>query len=685
MPDEPKDIEKEIIEIRKKIADADRAYYVESRPIMTDIEFDKLFDRLKKLEEAYPQFKDANSPTSRVGSDIDNELPEMRHTIPVLSLDKCYSSAEAVDWLNKLKGKVNTGIELIVEPKIDGASVVLYYENGKLAHALTRGNGSVGNDITENIKTIRSVPLEISYKEKIAVRGEVYIKKDDFRIFNDKYADGQYSNPRNLASGSIRRQKSKEAALFPLSIFLYEGFPEKNSPASHLENLIFLKGLGFPLNDHIGFFSDNAGVMKNLPFKNAVGGNLSDIESYIKGFKDIRKGLPYEIDGLVVKINDLKTREELGFTQHHPRWAVAYKFDAPLAQTKVTSIVVQIGRAGRATPVANLEPVELSGSVIARATLHNQDYIDSIEVNEGDTVSISKRGDVIPAVEEVVEKGPNPSPFRIPQSCPACGKNLERDGAHLFCMNEDCPRRLLGTLQFFVSRGQMDIETLGDKTLEFLFEKGLVKLVPDIYEADYDRLLEFEGFKEKKVNNIKTSVEDSKGRDFITVLSSLGLKDIGNKVSELLVKKYGTIDAIIEAAGKRNIEDLTSIDGIGESIANSVIEHFTSARVLDMIARLKKSGLKFVYENDDFAGANQFLKGTKWVITGSFVNFKPRDLAGDLIKKFGGDLGDSVSSKTTFLLCGSDAGGKLEKARSLGVKIVDEESFLKMMKEEKIE
>jgi DNA ligase (NAD+) len=684
MPENNDNIKNEINELIKKLTEAEKAYYIDSKPVMTDIEYDKLYDRLKKLEGEYPQFKDAGSPTTRVGSDIDNELPEKPHSIPVLSLDKCYSTEEIKDWINKSGAKISEKIEIVIEPKIDGASVVLYYEEGKLKSALTRGNGSIGNEITENIKTIRSVPLEIDYKEKLAVRGEVYIKKEDFKTFNEKYADGQYSNPRNLASGSIRRQKSKEAAKFPLNIFLYEGFFYDNKINNHLENLIFLKKLGFPLNDNLGYFSDNEGSSTNLPFKNSTGGRISDIQEYVGNFSRIRKTLAYEIDGLVIKINDLKSREELGFTQHHPRWAIAFKFDAPLAETKVVSIVVQIGRGGRATPVANLEPVELSGSVISRATLHNQDYINSIGVNAGDTVSISKRGDVIPAVEEVLEKGDNPSPYCIPDQCPSCGTKLIEDGAHLFCPNDNCTKRLLGTLQFFVSRGQMDIETLGDKTLEFLFEKGFVKYIPDIYTFDYNKLLGFEGFKEKKISNIIQSVETSKKKDFITVLYSLGLKDVGKKVSELIVNKYRDIDAILKTAEKRNTEELVSIDGIGDTLANSIINHFTSKPVIKLIDDLKKSGLNFKQETISTQSENQFLKGTKWVITGSFENFKPRDIAGGLIKKYGGELSESVSSKTTFLLCGIEAGSKLDKAKNLGIKIIDEKTFLKIIEMEKI-
>jgi len=677
-------IKDEILNLRKILLDAQKAYYIDAMPLMSDIEYDGLFDKLLKLEKENPQFYDPNSPTVRVGSDIDNTLPEYEHSVPILSLDKCYKIEDLMDWIDKTSKKIDNKIEVIIEPKIDGAGVVLYYNEGKLYRVLTRGNGFKGNDITENIKTIKSVPLIIENKEKFAVRGEVYIRNDEFIEFNKRYADGSYANPRNLASGSIRRLKSKETALFPLKIFIYEGYFENNIINYHSEMLIALKELGFPLNEYVGFFSNINDAYK-LPFKESTNGTLDKIPEYINKLQTQRKSFPYDIDGLVVKINNLNDREKLGYTQHHPRWAIAYKFDAPLAETVVESIIVQIGRGGRATPVANLKPVSLAGSLISRATLHNQDYINSINVNEGDKVTISKRGDVIPAVEEVIEKGENILPYKINKECPICRSNFVKDGAHLFCPNEECPGRLLGTLQYFVSRSQMDIESLGDKTIEFLFDKGFIRYIPDIYEFDYNRLIDFEGFKEKKIKNIIDSVEESKKRDFKTVLSSLGLKDIGNKASEILVDKFNNIDNIISIVKKNNIEELINIDGIGEGIAKSIINHFTNLKILKIIDRLKKNGLKFFKENVDALDENEkFLKETKWVITGSFENFKPRDKAGDLIKKYGGEVLTSISSNTTHLLCGESPGSKLDKARSLNIKIINEYEFLNIINEKKI-
>jgi DNA ligase (NAD+) len=524
--------------------------------------------------------------------------------------------------------------------------------------------------------------LILENKNKFAARGEIFIKKNEFDTFNEKYAEGKYSNPRNLASGSIRRLKSSETALFPLNIFIYEGFFENSDIHKHSEILVELKRNGFPLNDHLGFFSEKEIALEHS-FENFITGKIDDIPQYIDDITKQRNELDYEIDGLVIKINSLEDREKLGFTQHHPRWAIAYKFEAPMAETIVESIEVQIGRGGRATPVANLKPVSLAGSVISRATLHNQDYIDSICVDVGDRVTISKRGDVIPAVEEVLEKTKSITAYVIPDNCPVCDAKFIKDGAHMFCPNEECRGRLLGTLQYFVSRGQMDIETFGDKTIEFMFDKGFLKYIPDIYEFDYDKLLDFEGFKEKKIKNIKDAIIKSKENDFKILLSSLGLKDLGRKACELIIDKFKNIDEIIKTASKKNIEDFSAIDGIGEGIAKSIINHFNNPLILKMIEKLKKKGLKFEYEDiNEIDESEKFLKNTKWVITGSFQNYKPRDKAGDIIKKYGGEVLGSVSSKTTHLLCGESPGSKLDKAEKLGVKIVDETEFIEMVEGE---
>lgn len=679
-------VKEEIIALRQQIALAQRAYYVDSNPIMSDVEFDVLFDKLSKLESEHPEFYDANSPTAKIGSDIDNELPEREHSVPVLSLDKCYSAEDMLGWIKRTQDKFPSQIELSIEPKIDGSGVVLYYDNGELQYALTRGNGYIGNDITANVKTIRNIPLKISYTGKVAVRGEIYITTKDFEEYNKNYGDNRYANPRNLASGCSRRLKSSEVAECPLRIFVYECFPENQIFSSHLENMIFMKENGLPVNSYFGFFTsqninEELRDKINRAFPDSTIGNLQNAVEYLLKFSQIRKTLDYDIDGLVIKVNDIALREKLGMTEHHPRWAIAYKFDAPTAQTILKGVTFQVGRGGRITPVALLQPVELAGSVISRATLHNEDYIQMLGINIGDTVNISKRGDVIPAVEEVVEKGENIEPLSFPEKCPSCASILVKDGAHHFCANSECPKKMLGRLQYFAGRSQMNIESLGDKTLEFLFENKMIIQISDIYTFDFWKLLGTEGYGEKKIRNIFQSVEESKKNSFSVVLASLGLKDIGGKAAEILVNNFHSVDKIIEAAQKKNLQFFTDIDGFGETLAQSVIDSFNDEKLLEQIKILKNVGLKFAEDEKNEPETNLFLSGTRWVVTGSFATFKPREKAAELIKKYGGEVLSSVSGKTTHLLCGEEAGSKLEKARSVGANIVDEQTFIKMIEE----
>lgn len=679
-------VKEEIIALRQQIALAQRAYYVDSNPIMSDVEFDVLFDKLSKLESEHPEFYDANSPTAKIGSDIDNELPEREHSVPVLSLDKCYSAEDMLGWIKRTQDKFPSQIELSIEPKIDGSGVVLYYDNGELQYALTRGNGYIGNDITANVKTIRNIPLKISYTGKVAVRGEIYITTKDFEEYNKNYGDNRYANPRNLASGCSRRLKSSEVAECPLRIFVYECFPENQIFSSHLENMIFMKENGLPVNSYFGFFTsqninEELRDKINRAFPDSTIGNLKNAVEYLLKFSQIRKTLDYDIDGLVIKVNDIALREKLGMTEHHPRWAIAYKFDAPTAQTILKGVTFQVGRGGRITPVALLQPVELAGSVISRATLHNEDYIQMLGINIGDTVNISKRGDVIPAVEEVVEKGENIEPLSFPEKCPSCASILVKDGAHHFCANSECPKKMLGRLQYFAGRSQMNIESLGDKTLEFLFENKMIIQISDIYTFDFWKLLGTEGYGEKKIRNIFQSVEESKKNPFSVVLASLGLKDIGGKAAEILVNNFHSVDKIIEVAQKKNLQFFTDIDGFGETLAQSVIDSFNDEKLLEQIKILKNVGLKFAEDEKNEQETNLFLSGTRWVVTGSFATFKPREKAAELIKKYGGEVLSSVSGKTTHLLCGEEAGSKLEKARSVGANIVDEQTFIKMIEE----
>lgn len=676
---------KRIEQLSEELLKHQYLYYVKAQPEISDREYDRLFDELVELEKKYPEYASENSPTKRVGSDLDNRFPEKEHTVPVLSLDKEYTVEGLEKWLTKTITNANQPLSFVVEEKIDGASIVLYYKTGKLDTALTRGNGVVGNDVAENIRTIKQIPLITHETTDFAVRGEIYINKSEFAQYNQTF-DNKYANPRNLAAGSLRNIKSSIVAKVPLKIFTYEGYFTPPFTNDHILVLSKLKENGFSINPNMGYFSDDIGkrslVKEKLP--EITVDSINELAKYVKRLMAQRDKLDYEIDGLVIKVNEIDVRETLGYTAHHPRWALAFKFDAPTAQTRVTGIQVQVGRNGRVTPVANLEPVKIAGSTVARATLHNQEYIEMLELGIGDFVSISKRGDIIPAVEEVLEKDPdNPTIFKFPHKCPFCESTLEKDGAHHFCKNRQCPERIKRSIIYFAAKDQMDIDTLGGKTIIFMFDKGYIKSIPDLYTFDYNELLKEEGFKEKKVNNIKASVENSRKKPFRKVLTALGFDGLGTRaVADLVNNGFNSIDKIIEAASRGDVETFSNIEGFGEIMGQLIIDHFNDPRNLALIEELKKIGLNFEEEiPKEKEEAVLPFSGQVWVITGSFEHFQPRSKAAEEIEKRGGKTAGSVSSKTTHLLAGSAAGSKLQKAQKLDVTIVSESQFLDMLQQ----
>ncbi|MCI0470258.1 MAG: NAD-dependent DNA ligase LigA [Candidatus Aminicenantes bacterium] len=679
------DIKKRIDELSRELLRHQYLYYIKTEPEISDLEYDRLFDELLGLEKKYPQFALENSPTKRVGSDLDNTFPEKEHSIPVLSLDKEYNLAGLEKWLDKTIANAKKNISFVVEEKIDGASIVLYYKNGKLDCALTRGNGIIGNDVTENIRTIKQVPLITGETSDFAVRGEIFINKSDFENYNLKF-ENRYSNPRNLAAGSLRNLKSSFVAHVPLNILVYEGYFQENCGGAHILILGRLKELNFRINPHTAFFSDRQEILSRAgeKFPGITLGACSDLPEYVNKKMKTRNDLDYEIDGLVIKVDEIDVREALGFTAHHPRWATAFKFDAPTAQTTVLDIHIQVGKNGRVTPVAILEPVKIAGSTVSRATLHNLEYIEMLELGIGDLVSISKRGDIIPAVEEVVEKNPeHPTVFKFPAACPFCAAPLIKDGAHHFCKNRECPGKNKRAIIFFAAKDQMDIETLGDKTVDFLYEKGFVKSIPDIYKFDYDLLLQEEGFKEKKIENIKNSIEKSKSQPFSRVLAGLGFDGLGKAaISDLLKNGFDAIDKIIAAAAANDLEVFSSIAGFGEITARLLIRHFTDKQNLQLIEELKRIGLNFKEEarREQDKNIPAIFKGQVWVITGSFEHFNPRAKAAVEIEKRGGNVSGAVSSKTTHLLVGTAAGSKLDKARQVNAAIINEAQFLELLK-----
>ena len=674
-------------ELSKLLTEYQRAYYVTGRALVSDLEYDRLFDELMLLEKEHPEVCTPDSPTQRVGSDLSSDFPEVSHTIPVLSLDKAYSDSEILSWIKKTMKNTGENLSFVLEEKLDGFSIVLYYEKGLLSRAVTRGNGFVGNDVTANVKTIHSVPLRLTEPVDIAVRGEVFLRKAEFERINSKLLE-PYANPRNLAAGTIRRNKSSETAQVPLSIYVYEGFwTDSVSFTDHIQILSALKALGFAVDPNLSFFcKTREEAQSRLKEANLEGrvGSFDDIPSAIEDYTKARADLPYEIDGLVVKVNELSTREDLGYTGHHPRWAIAYKFEAPQAQTQVLDIDVQVGRTGRITPMARIKETRLSGSTIKNITLHNQDYVNELELAIGDTVAISKRGDVIPAVESVIEKNDlGNTTWQMPKVCPVCKTPLVVRGAHHFCPNHDCPAQVKGRLIFFCAKGQMDIEGLGPKTIETMYENGFVRSISELYSFDFNRLKALDGFggtEGKKIESMKMALEKSRKTPFRSVLVSLGIPEFGKKAVDLVCDAgYDSMDKLLAVADGHDVASLSAIRGIGEVTANLIIDGLNAEDTRILINDLKESGLQMQDVKFDGPELEQIFKGQTWCVTGSFENFNPRSKAMDEIKRRGGTEVSGVSRKTSCLLAGSGAGSKIEKAREFGVRIVSEEEFLKMI------
>ncbi|AFG38252.1 NAD-dependent DNA ligase LigA [Spirochaeta africana] len=690
----------EVDQLIDQLTSYERAYYQQGRSLVSDREYDRLFDRLQQLEKQYPELQRPDSPTRRVGSDLSVDLPEVPHEIPVLSLDKVYSGQELTDWQLRTQKRAAdmaadspTGVltgtpDFICEEKIDGVSIVLYYRTGLLEQAVTRGNGRIGNDVTANIRTIRRVPLRLAEPLTVAIRGEVYLSRADFAALNATL-ETPFANPRNLAAGTIRRVKSSGAAAVPLQFFGYDAYGLEGVD-SHHQVLLRLHQLGLPVNSRCAWIHNeavDADVVREFRavFPEALVGTAGVLSQFIQAEIQQRDQLAYDIDGLVAKLDDIGLRERLGYTGHHPRWAVALKFDAPQGVSTIREIDVQVGRTGRITPVARIEPVLIGGSTVQNVTLHNQEYITGLELAAGDTVSVSKRGDVIPAVEQVLEKGAaEPPVWQLPEHCPSCGSRLVVRGAHHFCPNTfGCPDQQRGRLRFFAGRDQMDIDGIGPETLETLIRLGMVQSVPDLYEADYQQLMDEAGFGERKIAQIRTGIERSKAVPYRRLLPSLGIPELGPKVTQLLCDAgIGSIDELMQIADTGDHERLSAIHGIGPRIAETVIEQLRLPELREVISRLREHGLRFVDEQPETdESVPQIFSGQTWCVTGSFEHFQPRTRAAAEIERRGGSVVSSVSGKTTHLLAGSGAGSKYDKAVSVGAEVVDEPRFRQLLAE----
>ncbi len=677
---------RETVELNDKLLAYQKAYYVDAQPLVSDREYDRLFDRLQQIEKAYPSLCFPNSPTHRVGSDLSSDFPEIEHTIPVLSLDKAYDTELIKSWIEKCENKEEKELSFVLEQKIDGISIVLYYEKGELVRGVTRGNGAVGNDVTNNVKTISSIPLKLTKPIDIAVRGEIYLPKAEFEKINSTLEE-PFANPRNLCAGTIRRKKSSESAKIPLNIFVYEGFwPGNTNPhTDHLEILAELKDLGFRINPTFGVFCNSLSEaekrLKDVGLS-GISGSYSDLPKQVEIQTKNRSSLAYEIDGLVMKVNELKVREKLGYTVHHPRWAIAYKFESPQAQSVIQSIDVQVGRTGRVTPVARIKAVLIGGSTVKNVTLHNQSYIDELELAVGDSVEVSKRGDVIPAVESVVEKNEvGNTTYHLPHNCPECDSELIQKGAHLFCPNPYCPSQVLGRLEFFVGKAQMDIASLGPKTVKYLVDTNMVSDVQDLYTADISSLVGQPGFGEKKVNTIIKGLEESKKSPFSRVLVSLGIPEVGKKIVDMLIENgLSSMDKIFEVVENEDYELLENIPLIARKTSENIFTSLKDPTMIKRIEGLKAAGLSMVQEKNNEELLEQSFVDEVWCATGSFENFNPRTKALEEIEKRGGRTVSSITGKTTHLLLGKGGGSKVAKAEKLGVKIVGELEFLEKLK-----
>lgn len=660
-------IKKRIKSLTKEINSHNERYYKDNSPTIPDVEYDALFAELKALELKYPDWASKNSPTKSVGSDLSNQFTKFKHQVPVLSLENTYNTSELEEWI----AKIGMELEYSLEWKIDGASILLYYTDGLLTTCVTRGTGGIGDVVTENVKTIQSLPQTLKSKLTITVRGEIFMNFSDFEEFNEEY-DGKFANPRNLSAGSIKHKDPNEVAKRPLRIYVYDAYfgNGRKGINTHADILNILKKDGFPL-------APDTEILSGLSL-------ISKIES----FKKKKDKMPFPIDGLVIKLNSLERRESLGETSHSPRWARAFKFDAMMVETEIEAIDYAIGRTGKITPRARVTPTQLAGTTVTYATLHNQDYIDQLGAGIGAKVLISKRGEIIPAVEKVIQ-APKMGVFQLPSKCPVCNTKLVKvdDSVDYFCTNRHCPEREKNTLIFFCSKKQMNIEGLGEKQIELFYDKKWVQNIADLYRLHKRRkeLEALDGFGERSVKIILEGIEKSKEKDFRFTLPSLGLNEIGPKVTEVLIEAgIDSWEKLLVLSKKSTAEEeLKSIHGIGPRTIKALLAHAKDKETNKSIKDLIALGVKFTTDEVEKSELQPF-KGQSWCVTGSFENFQPRDKAMDLITKHGGRKVSSVSSKTTHLLHGPGAGSKLDKAIELGVQTVTEEEFLELLKKEKI-
>lgn len=665
------DIER-IDQLREELHVHNYNYYVLNAPVISDLEFDKLMRELQDLEALHPEYYDPNSPSVRVGSDLNKNFTQVEHKYPMLSLGNTYSQAEVTEFYERVSKSLNEEFELCCEMKYDGTSISLTYEDGKLVRAVTRGDGVRGDDVTDNVKTIRSIPLVLhgeGYPKNFEIRGEILMPWNVFEELNrerELREEPLFANPRNAASGTLKSQNSAVVANRKLDAYLYYLLGDNLPHDGHYENLQEAAKWGFKIS-HIS----------------RKARTLQEVFDFINYWDVERKNLPVATDGIVLKVNSLRQQRNLGYTAKSPRWAIAYKFQAERALTKLEKVTYQVGRTGAVTPVANLDPIQLSGTVVRRASLHNADIIASLDLHIGDMVYVEKGGEIIPKITgvEVSARPAGSEKVTFITHCPECGSELVRyeDEAAYYCTNETaCPPQIKGKIEHFISRRAMNIEGLGPETVDLFYQEGLIHDIADLYTLQTADICRLERMGEKSAENIIQGIERSKEVPYERVLFALGIRFVGETVAKKVAKAFRSIEALAST----NLDDLIHVDEIGEKIAGSIIQYFANEKNRILVERLRQSGLKLEADEEDLSGYSDKLKGMSIVISGVFARHS-RDEYKALIEKHGGKNVGSISKKTSFILAGDNMGpSKLGKAQQLNIPIKDENEFLAMIEEE---
>jgi DNA ligase (NAD+) len=667
----PAEAKQRIEDLSKELKQHSYNYYVLAMPAISDYEFDQKLEELAKLEKQFPEFLSPDSPTQKVGGEVTKEFQTVRHRWPMLSLGNTYNEQELVEFDQRIRKAIGDNFEYVCELKFDGLSMSLTYQDGQLLRAVTRGDGIQGDDVTANVRTIQSVPKRLQkggYPDEFEIRGEVFMHLKAFeRLNNERIENGEvpYANPRNFASGTVKLQDSTEVAKRPLDCFLYFLYTEKQPFKTHWESLQAVKSWGFHVNEH-----------------NKLCHNMDEVLAFIAEWDKRRYDLSYDIDGIVIKVNSYGQQQELGFTAKSPRWAISYKFKAERVETELLKVTYQVGRTGAVTPVANLKPVLLAGTTVKRATLHNANEMQRLDLHEGDSVYVEKGGEIIPKIISVNpdKRKPGATPIHYVTHCPVCNTLLERkEGeAAYYCPNDEgCAPQITGKMQHFVGRKAMNIDGLGDETIDTLYNRGFICHISDIYDlhTHIDELKKMERFGEKSITNMLEGIDRSKQMPFEKVLFGLGIRYVGETVAKKLANHFKNIDNLMAAS----LEELTATEEIGERIAQSLIEYFSDAAHRAQIEKLKTQGLQFVTDSKEVELASDKLAGKSFIISGVFEKFS-RDELKDMIEANGGKMLSSISAKLNYLVAGDNMGpSKLEKAQKLNIPIISDTELLAMI------